>query len=71
MTARSGVDDLADFELGSVSKALTGMLYADALQRGLITPGVTLGELLPLDHGGIECAGLQPSSRWSLVLSMA
>lgn len=59
MTARSGVDDHADFELGSVSKALTGMLYADARQRGLITRDITLGELLPLDrHGDVRSVTL-------------
>ncbi|MFD5026743.1 serine hydrolase domain-containing protein [Streptomyces sp. NPDC058373] len=38
----------ADFEVGSVSKGVTGLLYADALARGEIGPGTTLGALLPL-----------------------
>ncbi|ADB33057.1 beta-lactamase [Kribbella flavida DSM 17836] len=38
----------ADFELGSISKGITGLLYVDALDRGEITPSTTLGELLPL-----------------------
>lgn len=40
-----GTDEL---EIGSVSKGLTGMLYRDAVERGEVTPGTTLGTLLPL-----------------------
>ncbi|WP_220447730.1 serine hydrolase domain-containing protein [Nonomuraea diastatica] len=42
----AGLD--SDFEIGSVSKAVTGLLYADALDRGELKPETTLGELLPL-----------------------
>ncbi|MGP3967290.1 serine hydrolase domain-containing protein [Streptomyces sp. 6N223] len=38
----------ADFEIGSLAKCVTGLLYADALARGEIGPDTTLGELLPL-----------------------
>ncbi|MEJ2855723.1 MULTISPECIES: serine hydrolase domain-containing protein [unclassified Saccharothrix] len=38
----------ADFEIGSISKGVTGLLYADALERGEITTSTTLGDLLPL-----------------------
>ncbi|MEU5695040.1 serine hydrolase domain-containing protein [Actinosynnema sp. NPDC020468] len=38
----------ADYEIGSTSKGLTGLLYADAPRRGEITPTTTLGERLPL-----------------------
>ncbi|MFE5711128.1 serine hydrolase domain-containing protein [Streptomyces sp. NPDC056501] len=38
----------ADFEIGSISKGVTGLLYAEALARGEIEAGTTLGELLPL-----------------------
>ena len=41
----------APFEIGSISKALTGLLYVDALERGEVLPGSTLGDLLPV--GGI------------------
>ncbi|CCH32179.1 beta-lactamase [Saccharothrix espanaensis DSM 44229] len=41
----------ADFEIGSVSKGITGLLYADALERGHIGPTTTLGDLLPLGTG--------------------
>ncbi|MEU5896628.1 serine hydrolase domain-containing protein [Streptomyces venezuelae] len=46
--ASRGTDADADFEIGSVSKAVTGLLYADALTRDEITPDTRLGELLPL-----------------------
>lgn len=46
--ALQGIDDSADVEIGSVSKALTGMLYTDAVSRGQVNPEMTLGELLPL-----------------------
>jgi CubicO group peptidase (beta-lactamase class C family) len=41
-------DIVADprFELGSITKALTGMLLADAMQRGELTLDATAGEIL-------------------------
>lgn len=39
----------ADFEIASLSKGVTGLLYVDALGRGDIERDTTLGELLPLD----------------------
>lgn len=38
----------ADFEIGSVSKAVTGLLYAHAHDCGEINAETTLGELLPV-----------------------
>ena len=37
-----------DFEIGSISKGITGMLWAEALSRGEVTAETTLGEWLPL-----------------------
>jgi CubicO group peptidase (beta-lactamase class C family) len=37
------------FELGSITKALTGMLLADALERGEVALDTTAGELLAAD----------------------
>lgn len=37
-----------DYEIGSISKGVTGLLYVDALTRGEITPDTTVGEILPL-----------------------
>ncbi|MDQ0680439.1 CubicO group peptidase (beta-lactamase class C family) [Arthrobacter pascens] len=47
-TASSGVPADADFEIGSISKAITGLLYADACDRGEVRPSTALGEMLPL-----------------------
>jgi len=46
--ASRGTDLDSDFEIGSVSKGITGLLYRDAIDRGEVTPGSTLGQLLPL-----------------------
>lgn len=50
--ATSGTEAKCTFEIGSVSKTLTGMLYSDALERGIVSPMTTLGEVLPLDGFG-------------------
>ena len=50
----AGLD--ADFEIASISKGLTGLLYADALRRGEVGRDSTLGELLPL--GAAHIAGV-------------
>ncbi|HWS57910.1 MAG TPA: serine hydrolase domain-containing protein [Actinotalea sp.] len=42
----AGVD--AEFEIGSISKCLTGLLYADALRRGEIERTTTLGDVLDI-----------------------
>jgi CubicO group peptidase (beta-lactamase class C family) len=55
--AVDGVLPEADFEIGSISKGITGLLYADACARGEIRPDTTLGELLPL--GDCAVAGLK------------
>ncbi|MFE6222834.1 MULTISPECIES: serine hydrolase domain-containing protein [unclassified Streptomyces] len=47
-TASVGAAPDADFEIGSVSKGVTGLLYADALERGEVTADTRLGALLPL-----------------------
>jgi CubicO group peptidase (beta-lactamase class C family) len=45
-----------DFEIGSISKGLTGMLYVDAVERGEVEPNSRLGEHLPL--GNVPAAGV-------------
>nr|WP_311764402.1 serine hydrolase domain-containing protein [Arthrobacter ipis] len=54
--AGRGASLAADFEIGSVSKGITGLLCADALRRGELGPGTTLGERLPL--GDCPAAGV-------------
>lgn len=51
-TALRGSDDRSAFEIGSISKGLTGMLYRHADERGLVSPTTTLGDLLPLEGYG-------------------
>jgi len=45
-----GADPGADFEIGSISKGITGLLYRDAVERGVVQGSTTLGELLPLQR---------------------
>ena len=47
-TAGWGADDDTTFEIGSVTKTMTGALYEDALTRGELTRDARLGDLLPL-----------------------
>lgn len=47
-TAVAGAAAESDFEIGSVSKGVTGLLYMDAVARGEVAPTSTLGDLLPL-----------------------
>lgn len=54
----AGLD--ADFELGSISKGITGLLYADALARGEVEPSTTVGDLLPV--GGTPVAAVTLAS---------
>jgi len=43
----------ADYEIGSVSKGVTGLLYTDGIDRGEVSPTSTLGELLPMPAGEV------------------
>lgn len=53
--ASLGVPLEADYEIGSVSKGITGLLYADACARNELGPDSTLGDVLPL--GDCPAAG--------------
>lgn len=51
----------AEFEIGSISKGVTGLLYNVGLERAEVDPGTRLGELLPLagcPAGGVMLADL-------------
>lgn len=58
--ATRGADPGADFEIGSITKGLTGLLYVDALARGEVAAGATLGDHLPL--GGAPVAAVTLAS---------
>lgn len=59
MTATIGAGHDSRFEIGSISKALTGMLYQDVMEHGLLSPTTVLRELLPLqDHGEVGSVSL-------------
>ncbi|MDO5495299.1 MAG: serine hydrolase [bacterium] len=49
-TASVGAAAESEFEIGSVSKGVTGLLYAVALERGEVSESTRLGELLPLEE---------------------
>lgn len=54
MTATRGCDGHSAFEIGSISKALTGMLYRDAIERGIVSEHTVLNEVLPVEgHGAV------------------
>jgi CubicO group peptidase (beta-lactamase class C family) len=53
-TAVIGAPPGATFEIGSVSKGITGLLYADAVDRGEVSPDTRLGDVLEL--GDAEAA---------------
>ncbi|MFI5736232.1 serine hydrolase domain-containing protein [Kribbella sp. NPDC051587] len=47
------------FEVGSISKALTGLLLADAVKRGEVTLDQQVGTLLPLGDSEVASATLE------------
>src|SRR6266516_1613548 len=51
--ANFGADENAQFEIGSITKAFTGLLLADAIERGEVTADTKVGALLML--GGAHC----------------
>jgi CubicO group peptidase (beta-lactamase class C family) len=60
--AGRGTDLDADFEIGSIAKGITGLLYADAVTRDEIGPDTTLGELLPLGDAAAASVTLRSLS---------
>ena len=63
--ASRGASLAADFEIGSVSKGITGLLYVDALNRGELRPDTVLGERLPLGDCPAAAVTLASLSRHS------
>lgn len=52
-TVAVNADHDDDFEIGSISKAVTGLLFADAVAAGIVQPGARLGGLLDLGDGPV------------------
>lgn len=48
----------SDFEIGSISKGITGLLYVDAIGRGEVTPDTAVGDLLGLGDDPVGRATL-------------
>lgn len=53
-----GADHDADFEIGSVSKAITGLLFTASVTTGVVRPETHLGELLAVGDGPIASVTL-------------
>jgi CubicO group peptidase (beta-lactamase class C family) len=47
--ANFGADEDTEYEIGSITKTLTGLLLADAIERGEVTTDTKVGALLPLN----------------------
>ena len=56
---RHGCFDGADFEIGSISKGVTGLLYVDAVARGEVNGSTRLSELLPVGDGPVGAITLE------------
>ncbi|WP_051637314.1 serine hydrolase domain-containing protein [Rhodococcus sp. UNC363MFTsu5.1] len=48
----------ASFEIGSITKVMTAMLFADAIDRGEVAEGTRLDELLPVRGTGVAAVTL-------------
>lgn len=57
--AGRGADERDGFEVGSISKALIGLLLADAARRGEVTLDQQVGTLLPLGDSDVADATLE------------
>lgn len=64
-TATVGAPLEGTFEIGSVSKPVTGMLYADAVERGEVDPDTTLNEIFDLGDAEAASITLQQLSQHS------
>ena len=57
-TAVFGTTPETRFEIGSLTKGLTGLLFADMIARGEVAPTTTVGALLPV-HGPLAGVTLE------------
>ncbi|MCZ4557273.1 serine hydrolase [Rhodococcus maanshanensis] len=56
--AHFGSSGDASFEVGSITKAMTGMLFADAIDRGEIAERTRIDELFPVRGSGVAAVTL-------------
>ena len=54
-----GADEVSEFEIGSISKIFTGLLLADAVDRGEVTLETPLGEILELRDAPVATVTLR------------
>ncbi|GAB3837851.1 serine hydrolase domain-containing protein [Kribbella italica] len=57
--AGRGTDEHGSFEIGSISKALTGILLGEAVRRGEVKLDQQVGSLLPLDGSDVATVTLE------------
>jgi CubicO group peptidase (beta-lactamase class C family) len=57
--AGRGTNEHSRFEVGSISKAMTGLLLADSVRRGEVKLDQQVGSLLPLDGADVATATLE------------
>lgn len=57
-TAAIGATPDDDFEIGSISKTITGLLYADAVSMGIVDRGTRLGDLLDVGDGPVAAIAI-------------
>jgi CubicO group peptidase (beta-lactamase class C family) len=58
-TATFGATDATEYEIGSVTKTITGSLLAEAIERGEVTADTELGELLDLGNSAAASVTLE------------
>ncbi|SDE35075.1 serine hydrolase domain-containing protein [Rhodococcus tukisamuensis] len=56
--AHFGSSHDASFEIGSITKVMTAMLFADAIDRGEVAEGTRLDELIPVRGSGVAAVTL-------------
>lgn len=59
LTTTIGAADDTRFEIGSISKAFTGLLLADAIERGEVTATTRVGDLLDLGDAAVADVTLE------------
>lgn len=56
--AHFGADDSSEYEIGSLTKTITSLLFVDAIARGEVTADMPVGNLLPLAGAAVADVSL-------------